>query len=169
MVSKVCARFGCGATCDTTLKRDPKQLSPKAERGSFYGAEDRLRGARQPAAGGIALCGYNCPQNSEIEGLSDESHHGHVRYAQPAYAAAVWLRLDARAQLRPAGRTQRDLRQMLRWQYALYARPARTPHRALQFPAPALGANRTIRRFNAGDSAGKRGLHAPRHRPSALL
>ena len=58
-----------------------------------------------------------------------EGDHGHVRHPQPALPAAVRVRLDARAELRAAGRTHRDLRQLLRRQHALHARTARAAHR----------------------------------------
>src|SRR5688572_30105189 len=83
-------------------------------------------------------------RNTFIEENNDESHYGDVRYAEPAHAAAVWLRLDSRAQLYAAGAAQRHVRQMLCWQYAVYARAPRTAHRALQFSAPPLGANRAV-------------------------
>ena len=59
--------------------------------------------------------------------------------------------------------------EQLRRQHALHARPARAAHRALQLPAPQLGAAGAVRRLDAGDPGRQRRLHPPGQRPLPLL
>src|SRR4051812_10227092 len=73
-----------------------------------------------------------------------ESRHGHVRFAEPAHAAELWLHVDARAELSAARAAHGNVRSLVRLLDALHAGAARSSHGPAKLFASLMGTARAV-------------------------